>query len=52
MIQFTESAALVKEMINQVAQLHPGIKWFHVGADEVGNNIRDIWKLKQRGDSN
>ncbi|KAL9956051.1 hypothetical protein ACROYT_G037470 [Oculina patagonica] len=31
------SAALVKEMINQVAQLHPGSKWFHVGADEVWN---------------
>lgn len=28
---------LVKEMIDQVAQLHPGIKWFHVGADEVSN---------------
>ena len=24
-------------MIDQVAQLHPGIKWFHVGADEVSN---------------
>ena len=28
---------LVKEMINQVAELHTGIQWFHVGADEVGN---------------
>ena len=34
-----ESAALVKEMINQVAELHPGIKWFHVGADEVCNRL-------------
>ena len=31
------SVELVKEMINQVAQLHLGIQWFHVGADEVGN---------------
>ena len=28
---------MVKEMINQVAELHTGIQWFHVGADEVGN---------------
>ena len=34
-----ESAALVKEMINQVAELHPGIQWFHVGADEVCNRL-------------
>ena len=33
----TESVVLVKEMIDQVAQLHPGIKWFHVGADEVSS---------------
>ncbi|PFX31648.1 Hexosaminidase D [Stylophora pistillata] len=32
-----ESAELVKEMIDQVAALHPGIKRFHVGADEVWN---------------
>ncbi|XP_058972266.2 hexosaminidase D isoform X2 [Pocillopora verrucosa] len=32
-----ESADLVREMIDQVAALHPGIKWFHVGADEVWN---------------
>ncbi|XP_067042815.1 hexosaminidase D-like isoform X2 [Acropora muricata] len=29
-----ESAELVKKMIDQVAELHRGIKWFHVGADE------------------
>ncbi|KAK2569123.1 Hexosaminidase D [Acropora cervicornis] len=32
-----ESAELVKKMIDQVAELHRGIKWFHVGADEVWN---------------
>ncbi|XP_068762095.1 hexosaminidase D-like [Montipora capricornis] len=32
-----ESVELVKKMIDQVAALHPGIKWFHVGADEVWN---------------
>ncbi|XP_074637845.1 hexosaminidase D-like isoform X2 [Acropora palmata] len=32
-----ESAELVKKMIGQVAELHRGIKWFHVGADEVWN---------------
>lgn len=26
-------------MIDQVAALHPGIKWFHVGADEVSDNF-------------
>ena len=33
----SEAVELVKEMINQVAELHTGIQWFHVGADEVGN---------------
>ncbi|KAJ7383331.1 hypothetical protein OS493_028878 [Desmophyllum pertusum] len=37
LFNYSESAALVKEMINQVTQLHPGMKWFHVGADEVWN---------------
>ncbi|CAH3136885.1 unnamed protein product, partial [Porites lobata] len=32
-----EAVELVKEMINQVADLHTGIQWFHVGADEVWN---------------
>ncbi|CAH3016273.1 unnamed protein product [Porites evermanni] len=32
-----EAVELVKEMINQVAELHTGIQWFHVGADEVWN---------------
>lgn len=33
----SEAVELVKEMINQAAELHTGIQWFHVGADEVGN---------------
>ena len=36
-IFLSEAVELVKEMINQVADLHTGIQWFHVGADEVGN---------------
>ena len=36
-IFLSEAVELVKEMINQVAELHMGIQWFHVGADEVGN---------------
>ena len=36
-IFLSEAVELVKEMINQVAELHTGIQWFHVGADEVGN---------------
>ena len=36
-IFLSEAVELVKEMINQVADLHTGIRWFHVGADEVGN---------------
>ena len=36
-IFLSEAVELVKEMINQVADFHTGIRWFHVGADEVGN---------------
>ena len=36
---FSESVELVKKMIDQVAALHPGIKWFHVGADEVNDRF-------------
>lgn len=31
-----ESLALVTAMIDQVMELHPGARWFHVGCDEVG----------------
>lgn len=30
-----ESMDLIKEMLIQVMQLHPNVKWFHLGADEV-----------------
>lgn len=31
-----ESLALVRAMIDQVMELHPGARWLHVGCDEVG----------------
>ena len=30
-----ESLSVVSDMIDQVIELHPDIKWFHIGADEV-----------------
>ena len=32
---FAESVPMVVELIDQVLALHPGIKWFHIGGDEV-----------------
>ena len=43
---YSESADLVREMIDQVAALHPGIKWFHVGADEVSDNFTFKKRMK------
>ena len=31
-----ESLELLKTMIDQVLQAHPDIRYFHIGADEVG----------------
>ena len=35
MLYFIESVPMVTEIIDQVLALHPGIKWFHIGGDEV-----------------
>lgn len=32
---FLGSVPMVLELIDQVLALHPDIKWFHVGGDEV-----------------
>ena len=31
----TESVPMVLELIDQVLELHPDAKWFHIGGDEV-----------------
>ena len=32
---FIESVPMVTGLIDQVLALHPGVKWFHIGGDEV-----------------
>ncbi|XP_048585167.1 hexosaminidase D [Nematostella vectensis] len=32
-----DSVPLIKKMIDQVLEMHPDLKWFHVGGDEVWN---------------
>ena len=32
---FVESVPMVLELIDEVLALHPGLKWFHIGGDEV-----------------
>lgn len=32
-----ESVPMVLELIDEVLALHPGLKWFHIGGDEVWN---------------
>lgn len=32
-----DSVPMVVELVDQVLALHPGIKWFHIGGDEVWN---------------
>lgn len=36
------SMDLVQDMLTQVMKKHPEAKWFHIGADEVG----DIYSLR------
>ena len=40
---FVDSVPLVLELIEQVLALHPGVRWFHIGGDEV--LIADIKQL-------
>ena len=35
LLNFVDSVPMVVELVDQVLALHPGIKWFHIGGDEV-----------------
>ena len=36
MVMVSDSLKLLQTMIDQVLQAHPDIRYFHIGADEVG----------------
>ena len=36
---------LLKQMIEQVIRLHPNLKYFHIGADEVTFYLHTVFKI-------
>ena len=38
----TESLPLIEQLVGQVIQAHQGLKYFHIGADEVKNSLAAI----------